>query len=132
MEGLENRIKMTANNSKSIEEYFEKVSTKRYQSAKLRRIATHILLKITKEDVQSIYKLKTLPYIKVLATNKDILSKNIKCNTNLIVRNSETRNLPKESTRLLEIEDLAEQVYNLLINKTNNIPYILQSCIVLS
>ena len=41
-------------------EYFEKVATKRYQSAKLRRIATHIVLNISSEDVLSIYKLKNL------------------------------------------------------------------------
>ena len=131
-EGLENRIKECAKNSKTIEEYFEKVATRRYQSAKLRRIATHILLDISSEDVLSIYKLKTLPYIKVLATNKKILSKKIKCNTNLIVRNAETKNLPKEAKRFIEIEDMAEQVYALLLNKQTTIPYILQTCVVLS
>ena len=131
-EGLENRIKDVAKNSTNIEEYFEKVATKRYQAAKLRRIATHLLLGIKEEDVLSIYKYKTLPYIKVLAANKKILSSNIRCNTNLIVRNCETKNLPKDAKRLIEIEDRTEQVYSLLTGKTTTIPYLLQTSIIIS
>ena len=121
-----------AKNSTNIEEYFEKVATKRYQAAKLRRIATHLLLGIKEEDVLSIYKYKTLPYIKVLAANKRILSSNIRCNTNLIVRNCETKNLPKNAKRLIEIEDRTEQVYSLLTGKTTTIPYLLQTSIIIS
>jgi predicted nucleotidyltransferase len=131
-EGLENRIKDVAKNCTNIEEYFEKVATKRYQAAKLRRIVTHLLLGIKEEDVLSIYKYKMLPYIKVLATNKKILSSSIKCNTTLIVRNDDTKNISKEAKRLIEIEDRTEQVYSLLTGRTTTIPYLLQTSIVIS
>ncbi len=131
LEGLENRIKDVAKNSTTIEEYFKNVATKRYQPAKLKRIATHLLLNIKKEDVMSIYNLETLPYIKVLATNKVILSKKIKCKTHLLVRNADAKNILDTAKRFIEIEDNAEQIYSLLTHKANTIPYLLQTCIVL-
>ena len=131
LEGLENRIKDVAKSSTTIEEYFKNVATKRYQPAKLKRIATHLLLDIKKEDVMSIYNLETLPYIKVLATNKEILSKKIKCNTHLLVRNADAKNILDTAKRFIEIEDNAEQIYSLLTHKANTIPYLLQTCIVL-
>ena len=128
VEGLENRIKEVAKNALNSKDYFEKIATKRYQPARLRRIATHLVLSITKDDVMSIYKFDKLPYIKVLATKKTILKDNLNCNTNLIVRNAETKNLPISANRLIEIEENSEQLYTLLTNKVNTTPYILQTC----
>ena len=128
IEGLENRIKEVAKNSLTSKDYFEKIATKRYQPARLRRIATHLVLGITKDDVMSIYNFDKLPYIKVLAAKKSILKDKLICNTNLIVRNGETKNLPDEAKRLIEIEENSEQLYALLTNKVNTTPYILQTC----
>ncbi len=130
-EGLENRMKNQAIKSLTLGEYFDKVSTKRYQVARLKRIATQLLLKIYKKDVCQIYKLKQLPFIKVLSAKKEAL-KEIKCKSPLIVRNSETNKIKSPLTkRILEIEDNCEQVYALLCKKKETVPYIFEKTIIL-
>lgn len=71
-EGLEHRILAAAAISSTVQEVIEKVKTKRYTMAKLRRIMVYLLLGITKE-----MQVTEVPYIRVLGfneTGKKILS----------------------------------------------------------
>lgn len=65
-EGLHNRIADCANSSNSLEELFDKLKTKRYTLARLRRIVMYAVLNITKDDM----KMK-VSYIRVLGMNNN-------------------------------------------------------------
>ena len=65
-EGLHNRIADCANSSNSLEELFDKLKTKRYTLARLRRTVMYALLNITKDDM----KMK-VSYIRVLGMNNN-------------------------------------------------------------
>lgn len=68
IEGLENRIKEASLISTNYEELISNIKSKRYTEARLKRILTHILLDITKEDIELAR--KTRPYIRVLGFNE--------------------------------------------------------------
>lgn len=63
-EGLENRILQSANQSVTLNEFYEKVKSKRYTLARIRRIILSAFLGID----NSFYK-KSVPYIRVLGAN---------------------------------------------------------------
>lgn len=66
-EGIENRLRKYINSSSSLDEFINKIKTKRYTQNRIQRMLTHILLNITKEDKE---KHKNIEYIKVLGFNK--------------------------------------------------------------
>ena len=53
LEGLENKLKKIAGESKTTTEIIEKVSNKRYTKTRISRILTYILLEITKEQCKN-------------------------------------------------------------------------------
>lgn len=72
-EDLSNRIKKYIDSSNNIDELINNIKTKRYTYNKIKRILTHILFNIKKEDINS-----KLEYIRVLGFNKkgkEILNK---------------------------------------------------------
>lgn len=107
-EGLENRIKEGALNSKTFDELCEFVKTKRYTMARIRRIFVNALLGITKDDLG-------LPpqYIRVLGMNETgmkILA-DLKSKTDIPVI---TKTADAEKCRMLEIDITASDIYSLL------------------
>lgn len=67
-EGLEYRIKESANISNTLESLITNIKTKRYTRTRIQRILLYSLLGITEKDI-NISK-KTIPYIRVLGFNK--------------------------------------------------------------
>jgi predicted nucleotidyltransferase len=67
-EGLENKIKEAAENSRSLEELISNIKNKRYTSTRIQRILSYILLNITVDD----YKETQSPpsYIRILGFNQ--------------------------------------------------------------
>ena len=124
-EGLENRICEYSKLTKDLNEFLINVKTKRYTYARLKRIMLNMLLNIKTETIQAIYEIDKLPYIKVLAFrggNKALL-KSVEANTNLVIR---VNNVEKKRSGLYldlcQLEDRANQVYNMLLENQAAIP----------
>ena len=84
-----------------------------------------LVLGIDKECVSELYKIDILPYVKVLGFNNinTTLLNELNCTTNLIIRNSNVVDNPSPLyTKLSQIEDNANAVYNQLLTKTKAIP----------
>ncbi len=124
-EGLENRFYEVSRNTKDLNDLLLQVKTKRYTYTRIKRIVLGNLLKINAKAVKSIYDLKVLPFIKVLAFKNDSneLLKSVSANTNLIIR---VNNVEAEQSQIYKelaaIEDRANQVYYMLLRKNNAIP----------
>ncbi len=65
-EGIENRLYKEVQKASSLEEFIQKIKTKRYTYNKINRMFLHILLGITKEDLST----ATLDYIHILGFNE--------------------------------------------------------------
>ena len=120
-EGLENRFKEKATKIKDLKTLLLEVKSKRYTYTRLKRIVTGLVLGINKNCVEELYKIKQLPYIKVLGfnSNNNSLLNELNCNTNLIIRNSNIVDNPtKLYTELANIEDNANALYNQLLTDT--------------
>lgn len=124
-EGLENRIVEYSKLTKDLNEFLVNVKTKRYTYSRLKRIMLSLLLNIKSDTVTSIHEIEKLPFIKVLAFrggNNDLL-KAVEANTNLILR---VNNVEKKKSGLYQelcnIEDRANQVYNMLLPNQKSIP----------
>jgi len=123
-EGLENRFKEKATKIKDLNTLLLEVKSKRYTYTRLKRIVTALVLGINKDCVEELYKMKQLPFIKVLGfnNNNQSLLNEINCNTNLIIRNSNVVDKPSKLYKnLAQIEDNANAVYNQLLTKTSAI-----------
>lgn len=67
-EGLENRIKSSANTCNNLNDLISGIKSKRYTESRIRRILLYVLLGINKKDMNSSRKI--IPYIRVLGFNK--------------------------------------------------------------
>lgn len=67
-EGLENKIKIAANNFNTLEELISSIKSKRYTQSRIQRILLYALLNITQKDMNSSKRIT--PYIRVLGFNK--------------------------------------------------------------
>lgn len=67
-EGLENKIKVAANSSNTLEELISKIKSKRFTQSRIQRILLYALIGITNKDMEM--SRKTVPYIRVLGFNK--------------------------------------------------------------
>lgn len=67
-EGLENKIKLAANNCNTLDELIEKIKSKRYTQTRIQRILLYALLNITEKDINT--SRRVTPYIRVLGFNK--------------------------------------------------------------
>lgn len=120
-EGLNNRIKALSNENRTVDELVERVSTKRYTMARIRRILTANVLKIDKEFLDECA--NTPLYAKVLAVKKDGDTLNIlseRSNIPLITRKSDTNSLKKTAEKCYEKDVLANSLYNLLTDRKDN------------
>ena len=67
-EGLENKIKQSANNYNTLSELISNIKSKRYTQTRIQRILLYALLDITKKDIN--FSKRATPYIRVLGFNK--------------------------------------------------------------
>ncbi len=124
-EGLENRFKEKATKIKDLKTLLLEVKSKRYTYTRLKRIVAGLVLGVNKSVIEELYKIKQLPYIKVLGfnNNNQSLLNELNCNTNLIIRNSNiVENPSKLYKQLASIEDNANAVYHQLLTKSSTIP----------
>ena len=121
-EGLENRIKALVKDNKNIDDLVDKISTKRYTAARIRRILIANLLGITKDFTDEC--LNSRLYAKVLAVNSDckdiisLLAENSKIP--IITRKSDAVELKKTALKSFELDVLANDIYNLATNEKVN------------
>ena len=121
-EGLENRIKALLKDNKNIDALVDKIATKRYTAARIRRIFVANLLGISKEFTDEC--LKSRLYAKVLAVNsdcKDIISEMAeKSAVPIITRKSDVQELKKTALKSYELDVLANDLYNLATDEKTN------------
>ena len=121
-EGLENRIKALLKDNRNVDALVEKISTKRYTAARVRRIFTANLLGIDKDFADDC--LHSRLYAKVLAVNgdcKDIISElNERSKIPVLTRKSDVSELKKTALKSYELDILANDLYNLATGETVN------------
>lgn len=121
-EGLENRIKALSKDNLSLDALVEKITTKRYNETRVRRIITANLLGIKKDVVLKALDGET--YAKVLAVTGDkkdlisLISKTSKIP--LITRKSEVSGLKKHAMACFMIDAIANDIYNLMQGEKEN------------
>lgn len=120
-EGLENRIKALLKDNPDYDSLLEKVTTKRYTKARVRRIFLANFLRISEDFVFKC--LKSDLYIKVLAVreNSPLLSeiKN-RAKVPLLTRKSDYRALEKTALDCFLKDALANDLYNLVSRGKQN------------
>ena len=111
-EGIENLLKKEITSSKTIEEFKEKIKSKRYTYNKLSRMLLHILCNLKKEDIKDFNK---ITYIRILGMNQvgrtylNQIKK--KLQVPLISK------IEREKPKLLEFEINTTKIYDLINNK---------------
>nr|GGG69897.1 UPF0348 protein YlbM [Virgibacillus oceani] len=108
-EGLENRIKKTANQAASFQEWVEKIKTKRYTWTRLQRIFVHILTNTKKADMNFVQSLSRIPYVRILG-----LTENGKAYLNQVKKDMEVpivTQLSRSMNEMLSIEEKASHAY---------------------
>ncbi|MDO5569726.1 MAG: nucleotidyltransferase family protein, partial [bacterium] len=113
-EGLDYRIKKNIYNSTNLEDLIAKVKTKRYTYNRLKRMFTHILLSLTKEEIK--YN-KKLEYIKILGFNEQGRKylHSIKKEIKLPIIYGYQKNLSKS----LDIDFRIKSIYSYIVNDTS-------------
>ncbi len=120
-EGLENRIKVLARSSLSLEDLLSRLETKRYTCARLSRILTNNMLGITRELTEKC--LKSNLYLKVLAVNeekKDVLSVLSQSRNAIITRKADADRLSGTAETCFFKDVLSNDIYNLCSGKKTN------------
>lgn len=111
-EGIEHRIIEAVKTSVSLNEIFDKVKTKRYTHARIRRIILSSFLGITTEDVVSLP-----PYIRVLGLNDNgrmmLREMKNKYFVPVIMKYGDVKYLDDSAKRVFAIESTATDLYNL-------------------
>lgn len=126
-EGLENRIKALAKDSRSVDVLVDKVTTKRYTSSRIRRILISNLVGIEDKLVKDC--LTTPLYAKVLAVSSDsknlisLISSNGKIP--LLTRKSDVAKLKRIARKCFEVDVLANDIYNLATDGNENENYMI-------
>lgn len=88
-EGIENKIYKSVFTSTSLSDLHQSVKSKRYTLTRIKRMLNNILLGITKDDMNKIKSINSLPYVRVLAFNdkgREIINQ-IKLNSNITIIN---------------------------------------------
>lgn len=129
-DGLEFSLKKAASNSNNLDILIEQVKSKRYTFTRIQRILLHILLGITKKDIE--ISKTTLPYIRILGFNKNgqkLLSEIKIKNPNIQIITSVKKfideNKEKNLSLLIEKDILATNIYTLgyKTNSESNLDY---------
>ena len=118
VEGLENSVVKSLVSSNSVSSLVAELTSKRYSSAKIRRMLYNILLDIDKEMIDSIKNAKRIPYIRVLGLNSkggEILKK--------VKKNSEVYIIDKTSkvykSQVYKENFLFKKIFDLDIKSSN-------------
>ncbi len=120
-EGLENRFKAFARSSTELKVFLDKIETKRYTRARLRRIITANLLGITSDFTEKC--LKSNLYLKVLAVaadKMDLLSAYSGGKTRLLTRKTDVDALSGTALHCYQKDLYAQSVYELASGSINN------------
>jgi len=116
-EGLENRIANCVKTSRTIDELYDKIKTKRYTHSRIRRIIMSLFLNIRQSDSKG-----GVPYIRVLGFNDKgqemlKLAKNT-ATLPIIMKPSQIKSLDDRAKRAFELESRATDLYTLAMPTT--------------
>ena len=124
-EGIENKIYQSIFTSSSLDDLKESIKSKRYTMTKIKRTLNNILLGITKEDINNVKNIDSVPYIWILAFNdkgREII-KNIKNNSDInIINKFSNVSFCKDDKifkTLIDYDIKASNIYNLIYYKNN-------------
>ncbi len=109
-EGLENRIYSAVKEAVSVEDLLERIKTKRYPTARLRRIIMSLFL-----GIKATHSCGVPPYIRVLACNekgREII-KASKPTLPIVGRASQLKNLDGRAGEIFSLECAADDIYAL-------------------
>ncbi|KRK90830.1 nucleotidyltransferase family protein [Companilactobacillus futsaii] len=113
VEGLEYKLKKEVVNSDNFEDFLDRVKSKRYTRARLRRLMIYTLLNVKPTEIDNIYK---NPYLRVLGFNENgrkYLNEHKK-ELNLIAK------VGKKEAQTLELEIRADQIFQLQSKKAQD------------
>lgn len=115
-EGIEIKLKKSSMLSNNLDTILNNTKTKRYTFSRVKRLALQCLLKIEKDCVSP-----SLPvYSKILGIKKDFKTFLSSLGSEFIKQNKDYKNLPKELTKLIEIDKRASNIYSLLTCNVSN------------
>lgn len=117
-EGLENRIKLAANNYNHLDELINNINTKRFTQSRIQRILLYALLNISQKDMNQSRKIT--PYVRVLGFNKHgkkivsaIAKQNPKTHVIISVKKFMENNSDSRLQNMLAKDILATNIYTL-------------------
>ncbi len=117
-EGLENRITSAIKCCSNLERVYEKVKTKRFTHARIRRAVLSAVMNVSSNDLKI-----PVPYCRLLGFNFNIgnilgdLAK--KCGLPFVVNYSDILNLDTyNASRVFELENKSSDLYNLALEET--------------
>ncbi|MGI6731198.1 MAG: nucleotidyltransferase [Anaerovoracaceae bacterium] len=120
-EGLENRVLAAAERSTDLDTLIKGIKSKRYTITRIQRLLCHILVNLTKADMNEMVE-KNLNYARILAFNKKgaqliKIMKKREYNQIPLLTNI-NKELPSDSNlwKLLEYDILASNIYNLVLS----------------
>lgn len=115
-EGIENRLYSSIKSSVDYNDLCDKVKTKRYTMARIRRLVLSAFL-----GIDNSFFLKKIPYTRVLATNEQGLKYISKIKTdNIVLQVSEINKLDDFSKKIFDLECKISDVYNLTLEQAEN------------
>ena len=117
-EGLENRIKIAANNCNHLNDLIESIKSKQFTATRIQRILLYALLKISQKDMNA--SKRVTPYIRVLGFNKHgkkivsaIAKQNPKTHVIISVKKFMENNTDSHLRNMLSKDILATNIYTL-------------------
>lgn len=114
-EGLEYRLFDQSKQSKNLDNFLCKTTSKRYPIGKINRILLNLIFGITK-DMKSQAKTRSLPIIILAVKNKEILSDpDFSC---AIKQFQNYNSIPDEQKDIISINLLADKIYSSIANRT--------------
>lgn len=123
-EGIENKIYKSVFTSTSLDDLHQSIKSKRYTLTRIKRMLNNILLGVTKDDMNNIKSIDSLPYVRVLAFNdkgREVI-KQIKLNSDITIVNKfanvDTHNDTIFET-LIDYDIKSSNIFNLVYYKYN-------------
>ena len=117
-DGLENRIKMAANNCNHLSELIQSIKSKQFTATRIQRILLYALLRISQKDMNA--SRRVTPYIRVLGFNKHgkkivsaIAKQNPKTHVIISVKKFMENNTDSHLRNMLSKDILATNIYTL-------------------
>jgi len=122
-EGLENKIYDSVLTSKTYDELINNIKSKRYTMSRIKRILTHVLLNITKEEYDA---LNSSYYARILKINKSnnilgILNKNTSIPIVANINDNNIDDLDEKTKIALELDFSSTNIYQVISNSNLNL-----------